>query len=174
MKLVHPLEPIVARCIWADTQATILSRVPELSMVEPPIESWPMDDGVAQWVTPVTGLDTITGPLIEVLERAKSAESDSFVHAQLDQANADLFVAQVRALIRGLNHKQLAWALLGIARCSSSIVSGDPRFTQNLSPSLVRRVNDLAQSIQSAQDRGELLLALSDALTARLSAASSP
>jgi len=154
-----------------DESATLLSIVPELSTAIPPIESWSIEDGRPQWVTPITGLDPIVGPLIELLERAKSQEVDSIVHAQADLAKADLFVAQVVNLVRGLNERQLAWALMGVARWSTCIVSGDVRVTHSISPSLARRISSIAASVRDHDNKGVLLSAMSDAISARISAA---
>ena len=153
---MEPLEPIIERCRWVSDGPALLSIVPELATAIPPIESWPIDDGLPHWVSPITGLDSVVGPLIEVIERAKSNEVDAIVHAQLDIAKADVFVARLVHLVRGLSGQQIAWVLMGVARWSTGIISGEPRLSQSLSPSLVRRIRAVSEVVAQANDRGAL------------------
>ena len=171
MKQVEPIEPIVERCRWLTDANTLLSLVPEISGVVPPVESWPIDDGLPHWVTPITGLEPVVAPLIEALERAQGNESDSIVDAKMDIAKADLLVTQLVNLLGGLTEKQVAWALMGVARWSAAIVVAETRLTGSLSPSLQRRIHSIAAAVDDATNKGAMLTAMSDAVSARVSAA---
>ena len=171
MKQVSRLEPIVGRCLWFAHEQNMLGVVPELSMAAPPVESWSVGDGRRQWVSPITGLDPMIGPLIEVLERAKSSDVDTFVHASADLAKADLFVAQFHNLVRELSDIQSVWAMMGLCRLTTSILHGEPRVSQVVSPSIARRIVGLSQAVQASENRGDLLSRMSDAISARVAAA---
>jgi hypothetical protein len=105
------------------------------------------------------------------LERAKSSDVDTFVHASADLAKADLFVAQFSSLVRDLSEIQAVWAMMGLCRLTSCIVRGDPRVSQVVSPSIARRIVGLSEAVHFAENRGVLLSRMSDGISARVAAA---
>jgi hypothetical protein len=149
----------------------MLATIPELSTAAPAVESWPVGDGRPQWVSPITGLDPLLGPLIEVLERAKSSDVDTFVHASVELAKTDLFVAQFSNLVRDLSDIQGVWAMMGLSRLTTCILHGGSQIAQSASPSISRRIVGLSEAVQATEDKGELLSRMSDCISARVAAA---
>ena len=118
------LAPIAVRCRWANSEAMVSSRVPDLVSVTPLFEKWSVGDGRPQWVNPVTGLGQLVSPIIEVAERARLGEVDPMVRAREEQARADNLVSGLIQVLTNLPEAAVVSTVAGVCRLMHLILGG--------------------------------------------------
>jgi len=173
MKQPSFLDALAAQSHWHRDADAVLVSLPELSNTRFKLESWPIGQQGATWVLPITGISRLAGAVLETMEKGRADGADAFLRARPEVVASDVLVAQMGTLLPGLPTSALPRVLLGVIALSSSLLSKERKRAVELDPAIARRSLALSESIWGLEegDRAEELGRISDALSARVSAA---
>lgn len=166
------LRPIVQRCRWVSDEAGLFRVVPELSGHGLPLESWNVGTQGEQWVSPLTGILSMAGPLVEILEQAKTTDVASFVNASNEVVESDGLVSRLVVALDDARPDQAHRLVMGLARLTALLVNVG-RSPGGVEPAVGRRAGELATSVADmpAMQRAALMAQMASAVSARMAAA---
>ncbi len=171
MGLKEPWDELVDGCHWLGDREGMLACVPELAQAVRPLQAWPIGRSGKQWVWPVTGLDRLSGALVETMERTRASEGDVLSGVQPEAIAGDVLVSQLGTLLQGISERSVSTVVLGVAAMSVSLLSGGPMSSDE--PAVARRAQSLVAGMNAldAPEKAKALGRVSDAISARVAAA---
>ena len=165
-------QPVVSRCRWVADERELFGRVPELQAYALPVESWSVGTQGQQWVSPVTGILSMAGPLVETLEQARTTDVSTFVNAGNEVIEADGLVAHLLGALQDMHSNHAHRLVMGVAHLSASILKSG-QVPSGIEPAVARRASDLAAMLdgQAPMERATLMAKMASAVSARMAAA---
>ncbi len=172
MRAPGRLEPIVQRCRWVADTIELCGRVPELRAHALPLETWSVGTTGQQWVTPLTGILSMAGPLVETLEQARTTDVASFVNAGSDVIEADGLVVRLMSALDDMSADHVHRLVMGLAHLSASLLHSG-RVPSGVEPAVARRASELAVSLEALEpiERAGIYARMASAVSARTAAA---
>ena len=166
------LRAAVDRCRWVSDERELVERVPELYSHGLVVEPWAVGTSGEQWITPLTGILSMAGLILETLEQARTTDVASFVNASIEVIDADGLVTRLVAALEDSGPQQAHRLVMGVAHLSALMIHPG-RVPKGVEPAVVRRAQDLSTGLEAMEPmaRASLMANMSSAISARMAAA---